>query len=55
MGQREVVDMDDEVVLSKLVDELSGCDIGLREMYREAPEVFEASLRFDQLVKLKRQ
>jgi hypothetical protein len=38
-----------------LVDGLSGCNIALREMYREAPEGFEDSLRFDHLVKLGRQ
>jgi hypothetical protein len=54
MGQRENADMDDSDLWSKLADELSACDIGLREMYAEAPEVFEASLRFDQLVKLDR-
>jgi hypothetical protein len=44
--------VDNDIVWSKLADALSGCDIALREMYEEAPEVFEASLRFDQLVKL---
>ncbi len=44
MDERERADVDDEVVWSRLVDELSGCDIAL--------EV--ASLRFDQLVKLGR-
>ena len=52
MGQRDRADENDEENWSKLVDGLTGCDISLREMYAEAPEVFEASLRFDQLVKL---
>jgi hypothetical protein len=51
MRQRDLADIDNEDVWSKLVDGLTGCDISLRELYAEAPEVFEASLRFDQLTK----
>lgn len=51
MRQRDLADADNEDVWGKLVEGLTGCDIALREMYAEAPEVFETSLRFDQLVK----
>lgn len=55
MRQRDLADVDNEDVWSNLVDGLTGCDIALREMYAEAPKVFESSLRFDQLVKLAHQ
>lgn len=51
MRQRELADEADEDTWGKLVEGLTGCDIALREMYREAPEVFETSLRFDHLIK----
>jgi hypothetical protein len=51
MRQRDLADSENEYVWSKLVDGLTGCDISLRELYAEAPEVFEASLRFDQLTR----
>jgi hypothetical protein len=51
MRQHDLADADNEEVWGKLVEGLTGCDIALREMYAEAPEVFETSLRFDQLVK----
>jgi hypothetical protein len=52
MRQRDLADIDNEDIWSKLVDGLTGCDISMRKMYAQAPEVFEGSLRFDQLVKL---
>jgi hypothetical protein len=51
MRQRDLADIDNEDVWSKVVDGLTGCDISLRELYAEAPEVFETSLRFNQLTK----
>jgi hypothetical protein len=49
LGERWHTDPDDEPRWSQLVDKLTGCDITLRELYAEAPAVFETALRFEQV------
>lgn len=49
LGERWQIDTDDEPRWSQLVDKLTGCDISLRELYAEAPAVFETALRFEQV------
>jgi hypothetical protein len=49
LGERWQADEEDEERWTQLVDKLTGCDIALRELYAEAPAVFEAALKFEQV------
>lgn len=49
LGERWQADDGDEDRWNQLVEQLTGCDITLRELYAEAPTVFESALKFEQV------
>jgi hypothetical protein len=49
LGDRWQADEQDEDQWAQLAEQFSGTDIALRELYAEAPAVFETALRFEQV------
>jgi hypothetical protein len=49
LGERWQADDEDQERWNQLAEQLTGCDITLRECYAEAPAAFEPALKFEQV------